>query len=94
MLIKIRIVNEPYRTRENDPTGLRDSPISPFMNTIIEACEHTPGYNSSPIAIIVNIPLVWVLIKIGIVNEPYRTRENGPTGLRESVFVLTKESLS
>ena len=45
------------------------------------ACEHTQGYSSSPIAIIFGIQLVWVLIKVGIVNEPYPTRENGPTGL-------------
>ena len=45
-------------------------------------CEHTQGYNSSPIAIIFGM-LVWVLIKVGIVYEPYPTRENGPTGLRK-----------
>ena len=41
------------------------------------ACEHIQGYNSSPIAIIFGIQLVWVQIKVGIVNEPYPTRENG-----------------
>ena len=47
-------------------------------------CEHTQGYNSSPIAIIFDIQLVLMLIKVGIVNEPYPTRENGPTGLFEN----------
>ena len=47
------------------------------------ACEHTQGYNSSPIAIIFGIQLVWVQIKVAIVNEPYPNRENGPTGLRK-----------
>ena len=37
-------------------------------------CEHTQG-NSSPIAIIVDILLVKVLIKVGIVNDTYPTRE-------------------
>ena len=46
-------------------------------------CEHTPGYNSSSIAIMFGIHLVWVLIKVWIINEPYSTRENGPTGLRK-----------
>ena len=65
------------------------------------ACEHTQGYNSSPIAIIFGIQLVWVLIKVGIVNEPYPARENGSTGLRKlpispfiGIFVLTRELLS
>ena len=45
------------------------------------ACEHTQGYNSSPIAIIFGIHLVWVQIKVGVVNEPYPSRENGPLDL-------------
>ena len=31
-------------------------------------CEHTQGYNSAPIAIICGTQLLWVLIKLGIVN--------------------------
>ena len=47
----------------------------------LHICEFVNTLNSSPIAIIFGIQLVWVLIKVGIVNEPYPTRENGPTGL-------------
>ena len=47
------------------------------------ACEHTQGYSSSPIAIIFGIQLVWVQIKVGIVNELYPTRENDQTRLRK-----------
>ena len=58
--------------------GLEKFPYTPFIYGV---CEHTQGYNSSPIVIIFGIQLVWVQIKVGIVNEPYPTRENGSTGL-------------
>ena len=48
---------------------------------------NTHGYNYSPIAIIFDIQLEWVLMKGGIVNEPYPTRENGPTGLRKIPYM-------
>ena len=57
---------------------LEQSPIAPFIYGV---CEHTQGYYSSPIAIIFGIQLVWVQIKVGIVNEPYPARENGSAGL-------------
>ena len=80
VLIKVGIVNKPYPIRDNGQTGLRQIPYSPFIYGV---CEHTQGYNSSPIAIIYGIQLVWVLIKVGIENEPYHSRGNGPTGLRK-----------
>ena len=80
MLIKVGILNEPYPTRENGQTGLRKIPYKPPF--LYGVREHTQDYNASPIAIIFGIQLVWVLLKVGLVNEPYPTRENGPTGLR------------
>ena len=47
-------------------------------------------------AIIFGIQIVYVLIKVGIVNEPYPARENGPTGLRKkspiSPFINTNKA--
>ena len=58
----------------------KKTPIAPFIYGV---CEHTQGYNSSPIAIIFDIYLVWVIIMVLIVNEPYPTWAKGPSRLRK-----------
>ena len=60
---------------------LEKFPIAPFIYGVFKL---TKGYNSTPIAIIVDKQLVWVLMKVGIVNESYPTRESCPTGLRKN----------
>ena len=72
------IVNEPYPTRVKAIAIVLSVRLSVRKQL---PCEHTQGYNTSPIAIIFGIQLVWVLIKVGIVNDPYPTWENGQTGL-------------
>ena len=47
-------------------------------------CEHTQGFNYSPIAIIFGMQLVWVLMNVWIVNEPYPTREMAQLDLEKS----------
>ena len=62
------------------PTGLSKIPYCPFTYGV---CEHTKSYNST-IAIVFGIQIVWVLMKVEIVNEPYPTREPVQPDLEKS----------